>query len=224
MTGLDEFERVLQRLVEAAGVPNEHQKGVMKSLRKLRRRYPTDTPAAIFHRGRRQGLPVPPSRCEHHVPRGQCVVCDRALGHRLHFTGGGTHVHSTPACPALVQGQRKVELRGGSCEPIEVLPLWSSAGRRRDPCKACLPGGIPAAPASSTNRRRGASRARRGAEQARGRVPKLRTLTRDESPSVGTTVTWNGYEGEVVGSSERGVHLSVPRIQLTIPWGERIKC
>lgn len=42
-------------------------------------------------------------------------------------------------CPALLDGQRAVDARGGTTEPIEIVQRGSSRLEGRDPCLRCVP-------------------------------------------------------------------------------------
>lgn len=116
---------------------------------KKRRKAPTalemarrarDTPAAQTLRKIREGkIPHPDPWCEHAVRIALCVVCKPELRNTvLYITGGGTHMHRIPNCRGIIDGQKKVERRGGSPEQIEAVKTYSSSIDGRDYCKICM--------------------------------------------------------------------------------------
>lgn len=215
------LQGVWAQMMERNGVRPADRPALAKQLSRLRKEYPGETPAGLFHRARKRGAPIPPPRCIHHVWRGDCVVCDPLVGQRLYFTSGGTHIHSTPACRSLSIGQEKVRRRGGVQSPIEVVRVYAGVTDRRDPCKTCFSGRVghsqPTLPGSALSRRSQAKPAR----AKRGKQARLVTITRGSPPATGTPITWLGYEGVVVGTCERGLQIAVDGARTTISWGDR---
>jgi len=75
------------------------------------------------------------ARCTHGVVAGRCRTCDPAHTLWVYVTGGGQRWHLFPDCKSLSAGQKKVERRGGTPEPIEAVSARSVTDR--GPCKEC---------------------------------------------------------------------------------------
>lgn len=204
------MDAAFEALMTAAKVPERNRAAVLKSLRKLRAKYPNETPAGLFRRARSEGSLIPPARCAHGVKWGECIVCDGSLGARFYFTGGGTHVHATPICTALAEGQEKVRRRGGNPEVIEVVPRYGDHLDRRDPCKVCLPQRRKASPDEPKRRKPSPT-------------PGYIELSPKDAPAIDTRVAWGGISGPVVQRTAGGIHISVGGPKQFIPWGEPIR-
>lgn len=77
--------------------------------------------------------------CRHDLVMGTCSICKFDDRPAVHITAGGRHFHARPDCPALLDGQRAVDARGGTTEPIETVPRGSSRLEGRDRCLRCAP-------------------------------------------------------------------------------------
>lgn len=197
------MDDVFERLMDAAGVPPDARPETLKRISALKVRYPTETPARLFDRARKEGAPIPPPRCVHGVPRGHCVACEARIGARYYFTAASDQVHTTPTCSALVGS--------AGAAPIEV----ASVPDGREPCPQCVK-------APTVRRARIAPTASRSAPRSL-RVPAVgpAELVATDPPAVGDRILWGGYAGVVTDITERGVRLSVDGITLTAPWGDR---
>src|SRR5688500_8825312 len=109
------MDEVFQRLMESAGVAPESHEATLAKLRALKREYPTETPARLFARARKEGAAIPVSRCLHGVARGECVSCASKIGARKYFTAAGRYIHARPTCDELRSAD------GGDVNPIEVV-------------------------------------------------------------------------------------------------------
>ena len=193
--------------MDSTGVPADARPEVHAVLKRLRVRYPGETPARLFDRARKEGAPIPAPRCPHRVRRGECVACEPRLGARQYFAAGSDHVHTTPSCAVLVATRP---------EPIETGPAEG-----REPCPQCVRVVAPrsvrrtaAAPARST---------RTTGLASRSNIPKIgpEELSQSSAPAVGDNIDWGGFSGVVTGVTDRGVTLNVDGITLTAPWGDR---
>lgn len=195
------MDDVFGRLMDAAGVPEDARPETLKRIAAIKLRYPNETPARLFDRARKEGAPIPQSRCAHGVARGNCVACDARIGARYYFTAGPSEAHTTPTCAELA----------GAPAPIEVA---TSAGSR-DQCAQC-------AKAPAVRRARIAPVAARPAPRSL-REPRVgpAELVATNPPSIGDRIVWGGYSGVITEVTERGVRLSVDGITLTAPWGDR---
>ena len=207
-----EFAKTFERLMDAAKVPEVNRQALFKQLEELRNAFPGDTPSAVFQRARSQGSLIPPVRCVHGIKWGECVVCDARLGERFYFTGGGTHVHSTPLCKALAEGQEKVRRRGGNPEPIEVVTRYGDHLDRRDACKVCL-------------RRAAASSGMTTVSMSAVQKASARhvTLTTRNAPGPGGRLYWGGISGTVVYRSVAGLHIAVGGSTMFVRWGDLVR-
>lgn len=77
--------------------------------------------------------------CRHDLPLGTCSICKYDDRPPVYITGGGVRFHARSDCPALVEGQRHVDARGGITEPIEMVHRGSERLEGRDPCLFCSP-------------------------------------------------------------------------------------
>jgi hypothetical protein len=78
--------------------------------------------------------------CRHELALGTCSICRYDNRPAVYTTGGGSHYHRRPDCPALLDGQRRIEAAGGTTEPIEMVHRGSARLEGRDPCLRCAPG------------------------------------------------------------------------------------
>lgn len=77
--------------------------------------------------------------CRHDLPLGTCSICKFDDRPSVYVTAGGVRFHARPDCPALREGQRHVDARGGTTEPIEMVHRGSERLEGRDPCLTCAP-------------------------------------------------------------------------------------
>lgn len=77
--------------------------------------------------------------CLHGLLLGTCKHCALDALPNVFITGGGTHYHARSDCPALAVGQRLVEERGGTPDPIEQVHRGSARLEGRSACKTCRP-------------------------------------------------------------------------------------
>jgi hypothetical protein len=79
--------------------------------------------------------------CRHdlRLPLLTCSICKNDDRPSVYLTAGGIRYHARPDCPALIEGQRLVEARGGTTEPIEIVHRGSSRLEGRDACLICIP-------------------------------------------------------------------------------------
>lgn len=77
--------------------------------------------------------------CRHDLVVGTCSICKFDDRPAVYVTAGGRHFHARPDCPALLDGQRAVHARGGTAEPIEIVPRGSARIEGRDACLRCAP-------------------------------------------------------------------------------------
>lgn len=77
--------------------------------------------------------------CRHDLPLGTCSICKYDDRPSVYITAGGVRFHARPDCPALREGQRHVDARGGTTEPIEMVHRGSERLEGRDPCLTCAP-------------------------------------------------------------------------------------
>ncbi len=66
-------------------------------------------------------------------------MCRNERSAPVYITAGGSAYHRHDRCPALQQGQRRVERRGGHVAPVEPVPLSSDRLVGRYPCSECRP-------------------------------------------------------------------------------------
>ena len=202
------MDEVFERLMDSAGVPDEDRAGTLAKLHALKVRYPRETPARLFARAKREGAPIPLSRCPHRVRRGECVACDGRVGARSYFTANGEQAHTTPLCAPLASA---------SPEPIESIP--ASSGDGREPCPIC----VKTVTRRATTHRTPPART----PQARAAASSLRPLVGpapldpESPPAEGDRIEWGGYSGTVTRISERGVTVTVEGVTMTAPWGDR---
>jgi hypothetical protein len=206
------IDSVVRRLLADLGVQPKHLARVTAAVAELAAEHPGLTPARLIELARASGQAIPSARCLHGVRRVDCTVCDPTLGDRYYVTAGGTHVHTRPDCRALAAGQDKVEARGGSTEPIEVLRGGYDVGR--NPCRTCfrqplvrpVPG-VAASPAAVLRNRTG-----------------FTVLDRNEPPPTGTSVSAGGVRGRVASCDAGGVILALDGGgTLRVRWGERAR-
>ncbi len=207
------MDDVFDRLMQSAGVADGDRARVLKLLQSLRGHHPRDTPARHVRTRTPRGCSYPTAHCQHGVARGECVVCDPKIGTRFYFTGGGTHVHSTPTCRALADGQEKVRRRGGNPDVIDVVPRYSGFLDARDPCRHCLPtrGSIAPKVGPTSPRKHAETRA------------ELRQLTPKDTPAIGQRVDWGGYSGPVVEVASDGLRIATGGFRMFIAWGEYVR-
>jgi hypothetical protein len=204
-------DAVFQALMASSKVPEKDRAAVLGVLRQLRKKHPNVTPARLFQRARAHGALIPPARCNHGVTWGECVVCDASLGKRFYYTGGGTHVHSTPMCKALAEGQEKVRRRDGSPDVIDVVPMYGGDLEGCDPCKVCL-----------LNQPKRVTVQGPSLSEARAKTGFVK-LTSAKAPPNGTRVDWGGVSGPVVQRTPGGIHIAVGGTKLFIAWGELVR-
>jgi hypothetical protein len=197
--------------MDAAGVTQDDRPGLLALLESLHVEYPRSTPAKLFQRARNSGAPIPPAQCHHGVRRGQCVVCDARIGTRFYYTGGGTHVHSTPICEALYRGQEKVRRRGGYPEAIEVVRIYAGILDVRDPCRHCL--GDTLVPASAIVKRP-------PPYEPSAPRPRSMQLSPERPPRTGQHIDWGGFSGPVTEIRPEGVLIAAGGLTMFIAWGE----
>ena len=77
--------------------------------------------------------------CRHDLALGTCSICKLDERPAVYITAGGRHYHARPDCPALLDGQRAVDARGGTTEPTEIVQRGSSRLEGRDACLRCAP-------------------------------------------------------------------------------------
>jgi hypothetical protein len=77
--------------------------------------------------------------CRHDLSLGTCSICKFDDRPAVYITAGGVRFHARPDCPALREGQRHVDARGGTTEPIEMVHRGSERLEGRDPCLTCTP-------------------------------------------------------------------------------------
>lgn len=75
--------------------------------------------------------------CRHELAIGTCSICRYDGRPDVHITAGGSHYHAGRDCPALLDGQRRIENQGGTTEPIETVRRGSARLEGRDPCLRC---------------------------------------------------------------------------------------
>ena len=208
------MDEIFEKLMDSAGVPAGDREATLVKLRALKRQYPNETPARLFSRARKEGAPIPPARCTHGVPHGECVTCDSKIGPRIYFTSGGDRVHSRPTCDTL-------RSEGG---PIEAVRTDIS-GRERCPQCAAAPSRRAATTRAATSR----PVATRPVSRRLGTGPPPPRIFAGQSPvpldaaappGVGDRIEWGGYIGEVTAITESGVRFTVEGISLTAPWGD----
>ena len=78
-------------------------------------------------------------RCRHELAVGTCSICKHDSRPSVYITAGGVRFHADAECPALLEGQRHVDARGGTTEPIELVHRGSARLEGRDPCFTCRP-------------------------------------------------------------------------------------
>ena len=215
------MREVFENLMASAGVSDADRPTVLRALMALRTKHPNDTPARLFERARKAGAPIPTARCDHGVVRGQCVVCDVEIGTRFYFTGGGTHVHSTPTCEALAAGQEKVRRRGGNPEVIETVRHYELLSGR-SPCRQCLRGQVNGASSDAVTSIRWSAE---GGQQALAAAwsSKAVRLSAEAPPRRGQRIAWAGYSGPVQELTDDGVQISTGGLRLHIGWGELVE-
>ena len=128
---------VFGRLLDEVDVPGDARSAMLAELNSLKARYPNDTPAHLLYRARREGSAIPPSRCTHGVPRGECVACDARIGARYYFTASGGEVHTTPVCTVLAWRPTAAPSAGGRREPIAVDGVDGVLHGERTSCQQC---------------------------------------------------------------------------------------
>ena len=77
--------------------------------------------------------------CRHELALGTCAICRHDKRRSVYITGGGGRYHARSDCPALLEGQRQVEARGGTTDRIEGVHPGSARLEGRVPCRACKP-------------------------------------------------------------------------------------
>jgi hypothetical protein len=77
--------------------------------------------------------------CRHELALGTCSICKKDGRPAVYTTSGGSHYHRRPDCPALLDGQRRIESAGGVTAAIEMLHRGSARLEGRDPCLRCAP-------------------------------------------------------------------------------------
>lgn len=74
----------------------------------------------------------------HNMVRDRCPLCD-GTWKIAYISGGGTRYHRVPDCPSLVRGQKLVDERGGTREPVSAVRRRSIRLMERAPCATCIP-------------------------------------------------------------------------------------
>ncbi|MGI8807173.1 MAG: hypothetical protein ACR2KK_04930 [Acidimicrobiales bacterium] len=77
--------------------------------------------------------------CRHELPAGACSICKHDGRPAVYLTAGGSRFHARRDCPGLLDGQRHIEGRGGTTEPIETVVRGSARLEGRDGCLVCAP-------------------------------------------------------------------------------------
>jgi hypothetical protein len=77
--------------------------------------------------------------CRHELALGTCSICKNDDRPAVYITAGGSHYHRRPDCPALLDGQRRIESTGGAAAAIEMVHRGSARLEGRDPCLRCAP-------------------------------------------------------------------------------------
>jgi hypothetical protein len=77
--------------------------------------------------------------CRHDLPLGTCSICKFDDRPSVYITAGGVRFHARADCPSLREGQRHVDARGGTTEPIELVHRGSERLEGRPPCLTCSP-------------------------------------------------------------------------------------